>query len=328
LRLSAGESGFGNLYLAGDWVLNGLNGGCVEAATMAGMAAARALTGRPIVISGESDTAVALGSSPYAAENAPFPWSVAYGVGELQAAAVTLALTRSAVAHMLPSGLALAPQSLTASGLHPVGLVFARHRNVRPNLLPMAEISYRELLFAIPFVEPTDEAEPPGPLTFLPRVYVSRLVPQVLGTLLYAYAKRLGVLSYKGEEYLIKRFVRDETLVHATLASNGQPRPIEYFPNLAIARTMLEQPLVSVDPLGCFHYSYLDFHLDSATFAPLTGSISIDSAILDDLPIGHFTVRGVDTTPLGGFWMDTRWTLTNPLESGRLAQLIRENNAA
>ncbi|HEY5109114.1 MAG TPA: FAD-dependent oxidoreductase, partial [Acidimicrobiales bacterium] len=43
-----------NLYLAGDWTLNGVNGGCVEAATMSGMQAARAVCGTPDEVSGEN----------------------------------------------------------------------------------------------------------------------------------------------------------------------------------------------------------------------------------------------------------------------------------
>jgi uncharacterized protein with NAD-binding domain and iron-sulfur cluster len=52
-RLFADESGFDNLVLAGDWVKTHMNGGCVEAATMAGMQAARALTGFPDIIHGD-----------------------------------------------------------------------------------------------------------------------------------------------------------------------------------------------------------------------------------------------------------------------------------
>jgi hypothetical protein len=44
-RLPADASGFDNLVLAGDWTDNGLNGGCVEAAVISGMQAARKLTG-------------------------------------------------------------------------------------------------------------------------------------------------------------------------------------------------------------------------------------------------------------------------------------------
>jgi uncharacterized protein with NAD-binding domain and iron-sulfur cluster len=54
-RLKAGESGFTNLYLAGDWLLTGINAGCVEAAVMGGLQASRALSGYPATIFGETD---------------------------------------------------------------------------------------------------------------------------------------------------------------------------------------------------------------------------------------------------------------------------------
>lgn len=53
-RLATDGSGFSNLYLTGDWIRTGLNAGCVEAATMAGMQTARAICGWPAVIQGET----------------------------------------------------------------------------------------------------------------------------------------------------------------------------------------------------------------------------------------------------------------------------------
>lgn len=53
-RLDTDGSGFKNLYLTGDWIKTGLNAGCVEAATMAGMQTSRAISGYPVVIKGES----------------------------------------------------------------------------------------------------------------------------------------------------------------------------------------------------------------------------------------------------------------------------------
>ena len=53
-RLRAGESGFKNLYLAGCWVRTGLNTTCIEGAVMAGMQAARAISGSPQNIPGEN----------------------------------------------------------------------------------------------------------------------------------------------------------------------------------------------------------------------------------------------------------------------------------
>lgn len=45
-RLAAHQSGYGNLFLAGDWISNGLFLGCVEGAVISGMQAARALSSR------------------------------------------------------------------------------------------------------------------------------------------------------------------------------------------------------------------------------------------------------------------------------------------
>ncbi len=42
-RLKAGESGFSNLFLTGDWIDNSMNSGCAEATVMSGMQAVRAI---------------------------------------------------------------------------------------------------------------------------------------------------------------------------------------------------------------------------------------------------------------------------------------------
>jgi uncharacterized protein with NAD-binding domain and iron-sulfur cluster len=52
-RLHADQSGFSNLFLAGDWLKTGLDAGCVEAAVMGGMQASRAICGLPATIQGE-----------------------------------------------------------------------------------------------------------------------------------------------------------------------------------------------------------------------------------------------------------------------------------
>ncbi len=51
-RLRSDDSGFANLYLAGDWTLNGLDAGSVEAAVMSGIQAAQGVSGYPIEILG------------------------------------------------------------------------------------------------------------------------------------------------------------------------------------------------------------------------------------------------------------------------------------
>jgi hypothetical protein len=53
-RLRADQSGYANLFLAGDWTRNGIDGGSVEAAVTSGMLAARAISGSPATIPGTS----------------------------------------------------------------------------------------------------------------------------------------------------------------------------------------------------------------------------------------------------------------------------------
>jgi len=54
-RLDTDGTGFRNLYVTGDWIKTGINAGCVEAATMAGMQTSRAICGYPQVIAGTKD---------------------------------------------------------------------------------------------------------------------------------------------------------------------------------------------------------------------------------------------------------------------------------
>jgi uncharacterized protein with NAD-binding domain and iron-sulfur cluster len=46
VRLRADDSGFEGLVIAGDWIDNGLNAGCIEAAVMSGYQAANVVLGR------------------------------------------------------------------------------------------------------------------------------------------------------------------------------------------------------------------------------------------------------------------------------------------
>lgn len=54
-RLTSETCGFLNLYIAGDWTINGFNAGCVEAAVTSGLMACRSLTGSPRTIVGAPD---------------------------------------------------------------------------------------------------------------------------------------------------------------------------------------------------------------------------------------------------------------------------------
>lgn len=52
-RLATNGTQYSNLFITGDWINTGVNAGCVEAATMAGMETSRAVCGYPKTINGE-----------------------------------------------------------------------------------------------------------------------------------------------------------------------------------------------------------------------------------------------------------------------------------
>lgn len=54
-RMTADDSGFDRLFLAGDWCRTGMNVGSIEATVMSGLRAARAISGRSIRILGDVD---------------------------------------------------------------------------------------------------------------------------------------------------------------------------------------------------------------------------------------------------------------------------------
>jgi uncharacterized protein with NAD-binding domain and iron-sulfur cluster len=54
-RMKTDQNGFDNMFITGDWIDNGFNAGCVEAAVIAGKLTARAITGGTYDIPGERD---------------------------------------------------------------------------------------------------------------------------------------------------------------------------------------------------------------------------------------------------------------------------------
>lgn len=74
-RVPSDASGFENLVLAGDWTKNGVDAGCVEAATLSGRQAARKLTGVHTELPGEHRAWLKTDAKPAYVEYGPFETS-------------------------------------------------------------------------------------------------------------------------------------------------------------------------------------------------------------------------------------------------------------
>jgi hypothetical protein len=95
---------------------------------------------------------------------------------------------------MLPKGLHLAEQDLTPKRMHPI-MFFFTHNKFR--LYPKTE--YRELLVGVPFVD-TDRKYNGylGTYTYMPRLYLNRYLPRILGNRLYGYEKQAAIIEDDG----------------------------------------------------------------------------------------------------------------------------------
>ena len=313
-----GHLGIDNLFLAGDWLRTGLNAGCVEAAAMGGLQAARAISGRDVAIVGERD----LADSPLAAQNASLPWSLAYAEGRVSSAVVTVAWPAHDVARLLAPGLTLLPQHLTAAGTHPVGLIFGEQSRVRANLLPVGGMSYQECAIAIPYVGLSGAASAGLPLMMLPALYLDSLLPTLAGRLMYGYRKHLARVAGPAARQVVRELISGEPVLSARLLVDGSVGSYYDFENVGAVRALMDQPIITPNPLHGWLYSFIDYRFEEARITPLRGSVDVAALALGNAAAKTLAIDSVRSVALGAFQFDGSWTLTNPFESHALKGMI------
>jgi uncharacterized protein with NAD-binding domain and iron-sulfur cluster len=303
-RLRADQSGIGNLFLAGDWVRTGLSAGCIEAAVMAGRAAARAITGANMTIPGNDvdGTLVPISLLPVVNILQKLRRGAAAGVGVMDAYCAIASMPFEDVSRKLPPGLHLCRR--TRSDLHPLVLLFSKQRNVRPGFVPFGGIDYHEFIELIPYVE-RDDGPSGGPFSFMPYLLLDQLPPVLIGVGLYGFNKRLAKISSQAGAFEIRSDLGE---VRAYFQPKGLPGDSEQFPNLADVRDLLEHPLISQTPTRSWIYSYLDFHFDAATFQATSGKVAIEGQ--------EIQFDSILDQPFGAFRFMTNWNLSFPLSSG------------
>ncbi len=325
-RLAPGESGFERLTLAGDWTRCGLNAGCVEAATMSGLAAAEAVTGKPMLVVGADDVAVDRSLAAQAmyrtadVTSARWPLSGFYARGEMTGWFLFYQMPRAEVQALLPEGMHLAHTPLAARGAHPVGLSLCRYHDVRGSFVPdfLAMSPYGEASFAIPFVR----TEATGRARFLypRRLYVNSEPAIAAGRLFYAMDKARAEIQVEERRFVAatpagKRFVEAEFVQHE------DPAPLARHPAFGTIASLLDLPFVTDGRFGRL-FNAFDMQLDHAWGAPAAGRVKVT----DDQP-GGFPHAELEVAPLrpdhphglpGAVRIWCSWSLTNPLDSDRI----------
>jgi uncharacterized protein with NAD-binding domain and iron-sulfur cluster len=320
-RLWPDGSGISNLFLAGDWVRTGLDAGCIEAAVMAGRAAARAITGANMNIPGFGNSgriSVPITLLPLVNLIKQFKTHTAGGVGSMDAYCVTMTVASADVQKMLPSGLHLTPPGGSTDS-HPLVLLFSRQHNVRPGFMPFGGINYHEFIALIPYVERDDVGAPTGgPFSYMTHLLLDELPPVLIGVNLYGYNKRLARISSSGGSFDIRSDLGE---IRARFRERGLPGSAALFPNLDSVRQLLEHPLVSLTASGVWVYSHLDFCFDAANFQGVVGNIAIGAPFAPSVAPDH-TFPSIGDEQFGAFRFQTRWSLSVPLTSGDISDNV------
>ncbi|WP_430449300.1 acetoacetate decarboxylase family protein [Rhodophyticola sp.] len=333
-RLPPDGSGFENLYLAGDWTRCGINAGCVEAATISGLVAARGLTGAEIEVVGEGDLAPDAGptnatklASPYA-QTAPWPLTPMFGTGQIDGWFSFHAVDAKALQAVLPEGLTLHPQALTPEGTHPVAILANQQVGVRASILPrfLGYTDYYEAIIAINYVQ-VDGHE--GVFSYLPNLYLTNNWARLAGVWWYGYNKRMGQLSMGNSSYSVAS-PDGSPIWSGRYQQKDFARPLTASPEVGMVQSLSEQIVVSEGKFSRWQFSSFDFNLTSAYVAGVSAEITVSDAHLADIPAGRMTARPLamdrgqtdSSTKLpGAFRIWTSWTLSNPLDSARIARL-------
>jgi uncharacterized protein with NAD-binding domain and iron-sulfur cluster len=312
-RLPPDDSGFENLFLAGDWTRCGINAGCVEAATISGLVCARGLTQHPFEVVGEGDLLPDAGptdrtqlASPYA-QTAPWPLTPFFGTGAVDGWFSFHAVDADAL------------QAILAN----------QQIGVRPSALPRL-FGFRDYLEAIISVACVQVEGHPGLFNYLPNLYLSNRLAQLAGIWFYGFNKRMGQLTMGNADYTVAT-PDGKPVWSARYQDRGFARSLMDSPDAARVQTLCDQVIVSRCHLGRWHFSSFDFSLGTAEITPVAAEVEIKDATLAQLPAGRMTARPLamdgdgqhhpQGLP-GAFRIRTSWTLSNPLDSRRVARLV------
>lgn len=302
-RLRPGESGFDNLWLAGDWVRSGMNAGCVEAGAMGGLAAASALGGRSIDIVDGDDVPLAETLLEHAIDTV-------HGVALTDALVVAASLDCAAAQGLLPDGLELAPQALAPDGQAPVLFILARHRQARPNIAPFG-LNFRELLVLLPSVRPKGGGRMfalPGPYAYVARRVADSWAMLGLGRALYGEAGQYG--RFAGDSVTGRR--REPLLTLAARPQGARVRAAgaKHFAELD---WLLARPLLSRSPRGGWRLSRLDWRLPQASVQGLSATLTAQPGLQLTRPAAPWRVASGEPAMLGCFRIWAETARSNPL---------------
>jgi hypothetical protein len=254
----------------------------------------------------------------------PNPFSMFGLNGDGRFRSVTLELPSDRVARLLPPGIELGPQDVTAPGTHPVIISFnelSRVRTTMPSLMPT--LSYREYTFGIPYSYATRgmmTARSLGPFYYMPRLFLDSFLAVMGGVMFWGYAKQSAEFADTDTSCSI-RSTDDEPLTELTWTPAGDYADVDAYENFAPVRRMLDQPLISMLPPGIGTLPVIaDFEKQwsQARLRPIETSLAVNSEFLEGFTPGNYPpgskamAPGIDRSVLGSYEYYAPWRLSMP----------------
>jgi uncharacterized protein with NAD-binding domain and iron-sulfur cluster len=321
-RLAAGDSRYKNLVLAGDWTRNPLNTGCVEAATMSGMLAARAICGHPGYVFGEENET--------ASER---ELGTLHVDGDYDGVLAILAVPRGEIESRLPSGLSLGEQDLTPPGTHPLLVsVGTRRETGAPLLRQFFSQTYEECITLVPHVlrrKRGCNCGGGGPYLYAPKFYLSSLVVLAGSGLFWGFdadPARIDVQGADGDDrrsWHVRSRLGRRPILSVRSTARGATLPFEKLgaDRVKVLDQLLSQPLLSFSlrgrgPALC---AQLDWNIKHALIRPADVRVSFAHGFLGGGGEARLTSSAISTRTAdrarepGSFEIKhSRWQLSLP----------------
>lgn len=196
--LVQGQPACENLFLAGDWVRTGINGGCIEAATMAGMQAARALSGSYFEIVGDPAPFRSRPSTATAfiQRGGDVVYAEPYNQVNARLYAFLLPVDRQRIAALCNRYLNWTGKLVFTPVVGHIALVFAaidRTYSTDSYYAGRGTMSEADVSFWVPVRSSSPSAPPLS--WFLPYVWVDNGIAMAAGREVYGFPKEVGNLS-------------------------------------------------------------------------------------------------------------------------------------
>ena len=235
---------------------------------------------------------------------------------------VTLTLPTATVRDLLPHGLELGPQTMTAPGTHPVIMgfhdMFRLHTSF-PSLVP--SMTYHEHSVGIPYCYVTQgaiTAATPGPYFFMPILYVDNVWAALGGKLFWGYAKELATFRAEPGQFNVTRST-GQAVLRMTYDSAGDAKPIADYPSFELQRRAITQPLISMVPIGvgpCFVLAGFPKKWDVATLRPLHTVTEVLTNYVTGLSSGRYPSNGsspgIDASVTGAYELRAPFQIGSP----------------